>query len=286
MQTQQEAGESLILRNSFNSKNDFSRKNFTLIELLVVIAIIAILAGMLLPALNAARGKAHAISCASNLKQWGLVVNLYVNDNNEFFPLQRAADDVTHWCGYKNGDGTWDMSKGTLSAYIQGRGITQCPTFAEADPSAYDKGSGGYGYAEGGSFGSVPTRGSNVSAKLADLKNRNASDLVMIADSAITADSGYAPSNSVREYPSLAMPMWWWAFGASNGTYYPTPSTHFRHRDQANNVFADGHVTAMKAFSYRKASSGSTADDFVFGGDNYESNKTGFIDPKHYLIIK
>lgn len=68
-----------------NSKSLIKWK-FTLIELLVVISIIAILAGMLLPALNRAREKGRAIACCGNLKQIGALAEFYLHDNRERYP--------------------------------------------------------------------------------------------------------------------------------------------------------------------------------------------------------
>jgi prepilin-type N-terminal cleavage/methylation domain-containing protein/prepilin-type processing-associated H-X9-DG protein len=71
--------------------NCVCRRGFTLIELLVVIAIIAILAALLLPALESAKHKAYNVACTSNLKQVGLAIFMFANDNDDLLPNGNAG---------------------------------------------------------------------------------------------------------------------------------------------------------------------------------------------------
>jgi prepilin-type N-terminal cleavage/methylation domain-containing protein/prepilin-type processing-associated H-X9-DG protein len=122
-----------------------SHSAFTLIELLVVMAIIAILAGMLLPALGKAKQKAQGIACISNLKQLQLCWQMYADDNNDVMPpsntiftgLNSHRDIEPSWAV---GDAlrdttTANLEKGVLFPYNRSAGIYRCP----ADKATVEK---------------------------------------------------------------------------------------------------------------------------------------------------
>ena len=119
------------------------RRGFTLIELLVVIAIIAILAAILFPVFAKAREKARQTTCLSNLKQIGLGLQMYLQDYDETFPLNRGYNygaSYTYATHY-----TWRV---VLVPYVKNDQIFECPS--DPSPWAYTVGTtryaGSYAY--------------------------------------------------------------------------------------------------------------------------------------------
>jgi prepilin-type N-terminal cleavage/methylation domain-containing protein/prepilin-type processing-associated H-X9-DG protein len=233
---------------------------FTLIELLVVIAIIAILAAMLLPALTKAKEKAKGIKCVNNLKQLGIALTIY-GDENGFFP---AAYDNTSGV---LPSGAWIWPSLMRSTMYSGSSteVFRCPnapdtaqwapTFTANHPAIYGyqvnevpltpNGSSfmSYGYNVWGSAcGGSPYKG--LGAKTSDPKTKPSGVRKPTECIAIT-DSNWDIKNGGSTQFSGEVGMYWDTSG--NGNYARAWPLDL-HAKRANVLFVDGHALAVKRY--------------------------------------
>jgi prepilin-type processing-associated H-X9-DG protein/prepilin-type N-terminal cleavage/methylation domain-containing protein len=230
------------------------KRAFTLVELLVVIGILAILIGVLLPALSSARKSAQSAACANNLRQIALAAVAYAQENRGYWPpahLSFLTKNNNRWHGTRAGaSGPFDFNGSVLKRFLQTKAIKECPAF-QPTGAGFEAACGAYGYndhylgssSEDRRAATTPLGPAAFDAQFGDVPAKQ-NQIRRPAQKIAFADAALANSpTTLIEYSFLEPP----TFNYAGMTMQSSPSIHFRHAGKrANIAWADGHITSER----------------------------------------